>query len=320
MAGDWIKMRTDLYRDPKVIVMANLLGQKDSHLARHVNQFMQRDMSVTSNVTRCAVVGALVAVWGVARHQGHRDGDDLIIKGVNSILLDDLSELPGFGDVMTEVGWAVDTDAGLLFPKFFAENNVDPEDQKREQAALRKRRQREREQRDNERDAVRDKSVTVTHREEKSREELSLPIGRDTAPAKKSHEETQPDSLSEGVPESITAHQVVIQEFNAVAPVRCTHLTDKRRKAMAQRLRDRSWNWRAALDRIPDSDFLSGRAGNWKGCTIDFFLRPDTVTRILEGAFDNGSPRTTNQNGRAISDQFGDYAPAKPATESEVPF
>lgn len=187
MAGDWIKMRTDLYRDPKVIVMANLLGQPDSHLSRHVNQFTQRDMSVTSNVTRCAVVGALVAVWGVARHQGHRDGDDLLIKGVTSTIIDDISELPGFGEAMTEAGWAVDTTAGLLFPKFFAENNADPEDQKREQAALRKRRQREREQRDNERDAARDKSVTVTHREEKSREEknrVSPPIGGDNAPAK----------------------------------------------------------------------------------------------------------------------------------------
>jgi len=199
MAGDWIKMRTDLYRDPKVIVMANLLGQKDSHLSRHVNQFMQRDMSVTSNVTRCAVVGALVAVWGVARHQGHRDGDDLIIRGVNSILLDDLSELPGFGDVMTEVGWAVDTDAGLLFPKFFAENNVDPEDQKREQAALRKRRQREREQRDNERDVARDKSVTVTHREEKSREEYSSSYVPPESEAKSEEEEIQAKMIQVGI-------------------------------------------------------------------------------------------------------------------------
>jgi hypothetical protein len=191
MAGDWIKMRTDLYRDPKVIVMANLLVQPDSHLSRHVNQFTQRDMSVTSNVTRCAVVGALVAVWGVARHQGHRDGDDLLIKGVTTTIIDDISDLPGFGDAMAEAGWAVDTANGLLFPKFFRENNVDPEDQKREQAALRKRRQREREQRDNERDTARDtardKSVTVTHREEKRRGEknrVSPPIGGDNAPAK----------------------------------------------------------------------------------------------------------------------------------------
>lgn len=130
-------------------------------------------------------------------------------------------------------------------------------------------------------------------------------------------------SLSEGVPESITAHQVVIQEFNAVAPVRCTHLTDKRRKAMAQRLRDRSWNWRAALDRIPDSDFLSGRAGNWKGCTIDFFLRPDTVTRILEGAFDNGSPQ--RKPPPASQQQFAGYTPnSQPEVpkdrQDEVPF
>ncbi len=166
MATDWIKMRTDLYRDPKVIVMADLLCEHNGPLSRYVNQHNQCDMSVTQNVTRCAVVGGLVAVWGVARHRGKRVGDDLLIEGATLDVLDSVSELPGFGEVMSVVGWAVDYTQGVVFPRFFAQHNVDPEDQKREQAAARKRRQRER-------DASVTGSVTVTHREEKSREEKS---------------------------------------------------------------------------------------------------------------------------------------------------
>ena len=182
MAGDWIKMRTDLYRDPKVIVMAGLLNEKDGPLGRYVNQFCQRDVSVTSNVTRCAVVGALVAVWGVARHQGKRDCHDLVLQDVTLDVIDEICDLPGFGVAMDAVGWIVDDPEGLRFPRFFEENNVDPDQQKREQAARRKQRQRQRDKsvtvtRDisvTQRDIERDKSVTVTPREEKSREEKSV--------------------------------------------------------------------------------------------------------------------------------------------------
>ena len=76
MAGDWIKMRTDLYRDPKVSRICDHLMGSDSGLARYVNQHLQRDMSVTRNVIRNVTVGALVAVWGVLRHRGKRNGDD----------------------------------------------------------------------------------------------------------------------------------------------------------------------------------------------------------------------------------------------------
>lgn len=192
MATDWIKMRTDLYRDPKVIVMADLLCEFGGPLSRYVSQHNQRDISVTQNVTRCAVVGGLVAVWGVARHRGKRVGDDLLIEGATLDVLDSVSELPGFGEVMSVVGWAVDAGQGVIFPRFFAQHNVDPEDQKREQAAARKRRQRER---DNERD----KSVTVTHREEKRRVEKSREEEGNTG-AKVC--ETQTDPPADGKPKS----------------------------------------------------------------------------------------------------------------------
>jgi hypothetical protein len=80
----------------------------------------------------------------------------------------------------------------------------------------------------------------------------------------------------------------VVDEFNAAFLLKC-RLTAKRKSALALRLREDYWreNWRAALDRGSRSDFLCGR--NDRGWMIDleFFLKPDTVTKIMEGKYDN---------------------------------
>jgi hypothetical protein len=167
MAGDWIKMRTDLYRDPKVSVMADLLMAPDSDLSMFVDQHCQRQMTVTRNVMRNVTVGALVAVWGVMRLRGKRENDDLIYRGVTSAVLDDIADLPGFGAAMVAVGWAIETDEGLVLPRFFEDQNVDPEDTAKKKNAERQARFREKNKAENN---VTD-NVNVTHREEKRREE-----------------------------------------------------------------------------------------------------------------------------------------------------
>jgi hypothetical protein len=175
MAGDWIKMRTDLYRDPKVCVMADLLMDTESELSRFVNDNKRRDMTVTRNVTRCACVGALLSVWGVLRHRGKRDGDDLVCNGVTLSVIDDISDIPGFGDVMHGVGWAVHGEQGITLPRFFSEYNADPLDAQKSKAAERQARYRQKTvaqqgvTRDVTSDVTRD--VTVTDRIEKNREE-----------------------------------------------------------------------------------------------------------------------------------------------------
>lgn len=166
MAADWIKMRTDLYRDPKVLVIADALMRIDGDLARYVNQNLQRNMSVTRCVMRNAVVGALVSVWGVMRHRGKRAGDDLLALRVTLQVLDDIADLPGFGEAMEESGWVSQTDSGLVFPNFFQDHNSDPEERKRQLASDRQKRYRERH-------TGVTNNVTVTPRVEKSREEKS---------------------------------------------------------------------------------------------------------------------------------------------------
>lgn len=175
MAGDWIKMRTDLYRDPKIIVMADLLLNQGSGLARYVSQNTQRDCNVTRNVMRNAVVGALVSVWGVARHQGKRRGDDLVILSVTSAVVDDIADMPGLGDAMAEAGWLEETTEGIVFPRFFEENNKDPGEYQREKN--RERQKRYREKHVTESNVTRNvtDNVTVTPREEKRREEYISP-------------------------------------------------------------------------------------------------------------------------------------------------
>ncbi|QMV33495.1 hypothetical protein 8G_00063 [Ralstonia phage Hyacinthe] len=175
MAGDWIKMRTDLYRDPKVCMMADLLMCDDGELACHVNQHCQRNMTVTRNVMRNVTVGALVSVWGVMRMQGKCEETDLVCDGVAIGVIDDIADLPGFGAVMEAVGWVCRTEDGLVFPRFFEDNNVAPAGADRSKGAVRQQRYRERQKAKCDVTSDVTSDVTVTPREEKRREEVNNP-------------------------------------------------------------------------------------------------------------------------------------------------
>lgn len=227
MAEAWIKMRTDLYRDPKVCVIADALMQADGELARHVAQNCQRDMTVTRNVTRNATVGALVTVWGVMRLRGKRHDDDLVCRGVTLSVLDDLTEIPGFGAAMASAGWAVQTENGVEFPNFFDEYNASPGNS-RSSAAVRQQRYRERQKAkgdvssDSSRDVTRD--VTVTPREEKRREE-------NTKEPKSKNTPREIALLFEGVAEQVVNDFKRLRQ-NKRAPITPTAVDGIRREAV----------------------------------------------------------------------------------------
>jgi hypothetical protein len=176
MAGDWIKMRTDIYRDPRICVIADFLMAPDGELSEYVNQNCQRKMAVTRNVMRNVTVGALVTVWGVMRLRGKREGDDLIARYASLSVIDDVSELPGFGDAMASVGWAEETNEGIVFPRFFTDYNVDPNEDTKAKNAERQRKFREKIKTTEALKSNVTRSVTVTSQSniEKRREEKSI--------------------------------------------------------------------------------------------------------------------------------------------------
>ncbi len=65
-------------------------------------------------------------------------------------------------------------------------------------------------------------------------------------------------------------------------------LTPKRIKALKARAKDTDWlrDWRAGLEAMKQSDFCRGSKG-WKA-NPDWFLREDTLTKLLENAYGNG--------------------------------
>ena len=92
--------------------------------------------------------------------------------------------------------------------------------------------------------------------------------------------------------------QEITDTFNSTFGMKC-QLTNKRRGQLRTRWQDEWWrdNWRTALERAGPSRFLNG--DNDRGWKIDleFFLKPDTVAKILEGKYDNrtGTNGTTRR-------------------------
>lgn len=183
MAGDWVKIRVWLHRDPKLISMADYLaGEREfmKWLTDPVRQGCKESAyeHVTRNVICHVTRSLLVTVWGVARERGRRDGDDLILIHCDLTTIDEIAEVPCVGEAMAYVGWAAEERSDdqpwqVRFPNFFAEEEP-PHHRHREQNAERQRRHREKKR---DRDVTGGcesnvtRNVTVTHREEKRREE-----------------------------------------------------------------------------------------------------------------------------------------------------
>jgi len=147
MANDWIKMRTDIYMNGRVGAIADSLLETNGLLSDYVIRNTGTECNVTRNVMRNATVGALVTVWGFARHKGIKINDDLVLSNYTERSIDDIADLAGFGSAMIQSGWLIADGSDMIFPDFFASNNVDPKekanDVARSKAAERQQRWRE---------------------------------------------------------------------------------------------------------------------------------------------------------------------------------
>lgn len=117
--------------------------------------------------------------------------------------------------------------------------------------------------------------------------------------------------------------QFAFQDWNELAE-RCSlptwqRITDARRRKMRARLHDAGGiqGWRHALAKVEGSSFLRGENGRGWRPDIDFMLSEAKFTKIMEGAYDNGSGAGSNGSGRAakseLMEAFG-RMPDPPAT------
>jgi hypothetical protein len=177
VAGDWIKMRVWLAKDPKVVAMADYLARQRAFmdwLTDPVRETCNESAyeHVTRNVTVAVTVAALLQIWGAANESGKADGEDLVLHHATLESLDEICGVPCMGLALLYVEWASEEEPvrGKTLVRFhnFLNKNVPAEDRAKAFNAERQRRYRQRHS--NEESNV-TPNVTVTHREDKRREE-----------------------------------------------------------------------------------------------------------------------------------------------------
>lgn len=111
MAGDWIKMRSELQTHPKIV---RILSATDADKFR--------------------VIGGLHAVWSV--FDAH--SSDGVLIGYTADLMDHIIGWRGFSQAMIDVGWLEQDTQGLVLPEFDEHNSKSAkrraEDQKRKKS------------------------------------------------------------------------------------------------------------------------------------------------------------------------------------------
>jgi len=141
MAGDWIKMRSDLFTHPKVVRMSSAL---------------KADGRPALLADRMRTVGGLMAVWCL--FDAHSTDGRLASYSLEAI--DEQVGMPGFGHAMAAVEWIAEDATGLVLPEFDKHNGQSAK--RRAQEADRKREARKSSATD---------ADKVRTREEKRREE-----------------------------------------------------------------------------------------------------------------------------------------------------
>lgn len=95
MAGDWIKMRSNLWDDPRVAKMCDL-----------------------TDAGEAAIVGGLYWLWATA----DQHSEDGIMLGLTLRAIDRKTGIAGFGDALVSAGWLADHHEGVRIVRF-AEHN-----------------------------------------------------------------------------------------------------------------------------------------------------------------------------------------------------
>jgi hypothetical protein len=267
MAGDWIKMRHSLASDPDVIAVA-------------INLEIDED----------TLVGKLHRLWSwfdIHTTNGHA-------KSVTAIWLDCHCRCSGLCQELVRVGWLDIHDGGVSVPNF-DRHNGDPA-KKRALDSERKRKSRK--------DKERLASGEQKQIEGEKHPESVLKLSRSQADKSGTRgEERRGEYIDPPKGGSGTAENVrdeLVSAWNSLEGLpRVLDFTPKRMAALRARLREPPWpdSWRQAIARIPKCKFLLGVGGDGWKADIDFFLRPDSVTKILEGSYDHAKrPASGNRN------------------------
>jgi hypothetical protein len=127
-------------------------------------------------------------------------------------------------------------------------------------------------------------------------------------------EKEEKEKKKEGASDGLTLENL-IEGWNIIEGVQAVRkITAIRRKAFCARAADPDWlaDVPAALERVKASSFCCGRNDRSWRADLDWFLRPDTLTKILEGKYDDRTERHPKGPRVRESEPCDRFDPARP--------
>lgn len=287
MADNWHKVADDIGNSPDILIMASTLGVDDPDL----------------------IVGKLNRMWGYASSTS----EDWTIR-MPADVFDSFVRLPGFSAAAESVG-LLEVGEGVLrclnMDRWNPTTALHRARTSRENGRLGGRPKNpdktQTEPKQN-LDANQNKTQTKPNRNlegEREEEEDNIHIGVSDTLADISPEKPAASSTASTPAAPVAEFEQAWNEFAAAVGVPAIRgMTDARKKALRARWANADWreSWRLALDRARGSPFLRGENDrNWR-MDVDFFLRRDSVTKILEGKYDSNG-RTSGTFGSSAANQ-----------------
>jgi hypothetical protein len=272
MAGDWLKMRTDLQTHPKVV--------------RILSAMRRHDVGTVTDKFR--VIGGLHAVWSVFDTHS-TDGK---LNGYTPELLDHIIGWDGFSQAMIEVEWLfVDGAQTLVLPEFSEHNGQSAKRRAEDQKRKRNTRKTDAEcPHDDMQDCGQIADKLRTRDRDREREDISsnsdelLVIGGSD----------DGELVGEHTPECPCPHKEIIAIYHELLPAnprirdwgpsRAKHL---RARWGEQKDRQDLDFWRRFFGYVAKSDFLTGKTPKPFTPNLEWLVTYRNFVRIIEGNYEN---------------------------------
>lgn len=272
MAGEWIKVRIGLADDPAVVRMAAVLGINEDE-----------------------VVGKLQRLWGWADQQT----TDGCIEFIGPTWVDKFIGKEGFAAAMQSVHWLEFSASGLQLPNFDRHNGKSAK--RRALDNERKRAERSEDCPEPVRTPSGQNGDEKRTREEKRREEektLSLPMGKESAPA----DGERPPTSGYRVPPC--PYEQIVAQYHHLLPTldQVVAITDARKRALQARWREvcaqEHFDGAQGLSffhdywlKVAASQFLIGNGAPRKETNkpfragFDWLIAPSNFIKVVEGRY-----------------------------------
>lgn len=104
-------------------------------------------------------------------------------------------------------------------------------------------------------------------------------------------------------------YRSIVDLFNTVCVSlpKVKQLTDNRRKQIRNAYQQLNGDFKDFFESVEQSDFLTGRSGNWNGCSFDWILKPSNLIKIIEGNYANKAQSQSFQSKYCATYDISEY-------------